>query len=108
MLYASFLQKFMTLVKDGLPAALRGPSSFSFSFGFHLLGFGAVFGLLGILSTSIGSDEAGLFFVGYESFWELEMSSLGISLWRILAFFALKSSCMVVNSHNRLTSPKEN
>ena len=108
-LYASFLQKFMIIVKVGEPAVCRSLLRAAMSFGFQIFGF-ATLCILGVAHTSI----AGLWRMllirsgGGDLVPEFVINSLGILLWRIEAFLERRSSFIVVNSHSMLTSPREN
>ena len=103
-----FLQDCMILVKVGCPEVVRGAVKASRRLGFQVLLF-AIFGFFGDTSTSITAVVGGFlgrsWFDGLGS--ELVMSSIGISLCMMLARLARRSSCIVVNSHNKFTSPPE-
>ena len=99
----------MILVNNRYPAVLGGSPSFSLSLEFYVFGF-AILGFLGILSTSMTWSVVSclaLGFPGGRSFSEFKINSLGISLCRMLARFARRSSCMVVNSQRRFTLPRK-
>ena len=110
MLYAPFLQNCIILVNVGCLAVARGAIRASLSFEFQVLIFAISFGFFGVTSTSI-TAVVGVFFYcpwtdGAGS--EFVINPLGISLCRMLVRLTLKSWCIVVNSHNKFTSPRVN
>ena len=97
----------MIFVKVGELAVCRGLLIAAMIFGCQLFGFVNLC-FLGVASTTI-SGFCGRFLIrsgGGEVVPDFVSNSLGIYLWRIEDLLARRSSCIVMNSHSMLTSPR--
>ena len=105
--YTSFLQNCIVFVNVGFPAFAKGDVKAFLSFGCQLL----LLTVFAILVVTFTSNVGIVFFTELlDNVFDFEFAliTLVISLCRMLTRLAQRTSCMVVNSHNKFTSPSAN